>query len=121
MGAICKNEQSASMEITMKKEQIPAFVKEILEAGATLWAAGDDVYFFGDLEATEHEAAEIAARADAVCQRYGARDHLQSEIAQHLKALGLEIKVDKTCHVSGWIDRAQSAPMPEPHQRKFAS
>lgn len=104
----------------MKKEQIPAFVKEILEAGATLWAAGDR-YFFGDIDAAEDEAAAISARADEICQRYGAREHLRLEIAQHLKALGHEIKIAPGNQVLGWIERAQSVGVQELDHRKFAS
>lgn len=75
----------------MRIDQIPSFVKEVLSTGATLYAAGEDHYFFGEPDVPDDKAEEIAARVNGICKRYGPRDHLQTEIASHLTSLGLNI------------------------------
>jgi hypothetical protein len=97
----------------MRSDQIPFFVKEVLSTGATLYAAGKDHYFFGDLDVPDDKAEEITARVNGICERYGPRDHLQTEIASHLLRLGLEIDGHGECRVLRWLDRsARSTPCP---------
>lgn len=90
----------------MRNDQITSFVKEVLNTGATLYAAGEKHYFFGDLDVPDDEAKEIVARVNDICERYGPRDHLRAEIASHLTSLGLSVDVDDECPVLRWLDRS---------------
>lgn len=83
----------------MRNDQITSFVKEVLNTGATLYAAGEKHYFFGDLDVPDDKAEEIVARVNGICERYGPRDHLRTEIAIHLTSLGLSIDVNGECPV----------------------
>lgn len=97
----------------MRIDQIPSFVKEVLSTGATLYAAGEDHYFFGDPDVPDDKAEEILARVNDICERYGPRDHLQTEIARYLTSLGLDIDRHGECRVLRWLDRsARSIPCP---------
>ncbi|MGE8106418.1 hypothetical protein ACQKP1_22260 [Allorhizobium sp. NPDC080224] len=78
----------------MRKDQIASFIDEILQTGATLYAVGNDNYFFGDLDVPDDRAKEINARVNSICERYGPRDHLRPTIALHLRRLDLWIDVD---------------------------
>lgn len=91
----------------MRKDQIALFVEDILATGATLYAVGDDCYFFGDVDVSEDKAAEISARVNAICERYGPRDHLRGDIAAHLSSIGRLIEVDSEGSVLRWVDRSK--------------
>lgn len=93
----------------MRRDEIALFVEEILATGATLYAVGDDCYFFGDLDVSEDKAAEIFSRVNAICERFGPRDHLRAEIAEHLRSLGRLIEVDSEGAVLRWISRSTDA------------
>jgi hypothetical protein len=90
----------------MREDQIATFVEEILETGATLYAVGEDCYFFGDMDVSEDKAAEISDRVNRICERYGPRDHLRSQIAEHLRSLGRLIEVDSEGKVLRWVGRS---------------
>lgn len=91
----------------MRKDQIASFVEEILNTGATLYAVGEEHYFFGDLDVADGQAEEVIARVNAICERYGPRDHLRPEIASHLNSLGRRIDIDAECQVLRWIGRSE--------------
>lgn len=93
----------------MRRDEIALFVEEILATGATLYAVGDDCYFFGDMDVSEDSAAEIFARVNGICARYGPRDHLRADIAEHLRSLGRLIEVDSEGGVLRWIGRSTDA------------
>lgn len=97
----------------MRNNQIPSFVKEVLSTGATLYAAVKYHYFFGDRDVPDNKAEKILARVNAICERYGPRDHLRTEIASHLTSLELNIDRHGDVRVLRWLDRsARSTPCP---------
>jgi hypothetical protein len=65
----------------MRQDQVAAFVTDILNAGATPFAVDDHTYFFGDPIVAEGKAEQVWAQVNHICERYGPRDHLQSDIA----------------------------------------
>ncbi|ODT20147.1 MAG: hypothetical protein ABS35_20345 [Kaistia sp. SCN 65-12] len=71
-------------EKPVDRNQIAAFVTEILNTGATLYAVGDDIYFFGDLAVADNTEAQVWAMVNDICDHYGSRDHLRREIVTHL-------------------------------------
>jgi hypothetical protein len=105
----------------MREDQIAAFVEEILETGATLYAVGADCYFFGDMDVSEDKAAEISDRVNRICERYGPRDHLRSQIAEHLKSLGRLIEVDSEGKVLRWVGRSETLDESATGRDRFAN
>jgi hypothetical protein len=105
----------------MREDLIAAFVEEILETGATLYAVGKGYYFFGEMDVSEDKAAEISARVNRICERYGPRDHLRSQIAEHLKSLGRLIEVDSGGKVSPWVGRSTTPDESTTGRDRFAS
>ncbi|EKF57014.1 hypothetical protein QWE_23594 [Agrobacterium albertimagni AOL15] len=92
--------------VAIRIDQIPSFVKEVPSTGATLYAAGENHYLFGKPDVPHDKAEEIAARVNGICERYGPRDHLQTEISSHLASLGLDIDGHGECRVLRWLDRS---------------
>lgn len=105
----------------MREDQIATFVEEILETGATLYAVGEDCYFFGDMDVSEDKAAEISGRVNRICERYGPRDHLRSQIAEHLKSVGRLIEVDSEGKVLRWAGRSETLDGSGAERRRFAN
>lgn len=89
----------------MRTNQFPSFGKEVLSTGATLYAAVEYHYFFGDRDVPDNKAEEILARVNAICERYGPRDHLRTEIASHLTSLELNIDSYGDGRVLRWLER----------------
>ena len=72
----------------MRKDQIPDFIEEIIATGCPITAVGHDMYVFAEIDAPEEDVDRIGEEVQAICDRYGARDHLQFEIVAHLRSLG---------------------------------
>lgn len=72
----------------MRKSQIPDFIEEIIATGCPMTAVGYDMYVFAEIDAPEDEVDRIGEEVQAICDRYGAREHLLLEIVAHLRSLG---------------------------------
>lgn len=72
----------------MRKDQIPEFIEEIIATGCPITAVGHDMYVFAEIDAPEEEVDRIGEEVQAICDRYGPRDHLLLEIVAHLRSLG---------------------------------
>lgn len=77
----------------MRKEQIPAFVRDLIEVGCDMIAFGHDRYFLGDSDLSCDDAK---AKASEITRAYGQRDHLVPEIAEHLRSIGRYIDFDES-------------------------
>lgn len=73
----------------MRKDDIPSFVSELVDAGAPICAVGREVYVIGDVDLADEKADVIWE----ICNRYGERDHLILEIVAHLRSVGQFIDV----------------------------
>jgi len=105
----------------MRRDQIALFVEEVLATGAALYAIGADCYFFGDMDVSQDQAAEIYARVNGICEQYGPRDHLRADIAEHLRSIGRSIVVDSEGRVLRWIDGSKDAKGDLDDPDQFAS
>jgi hypothetical protein len=77
----------ASMKM-MSEDQIPSFVQEVADTGCDITAVMGVGFLIGDAD-LPREAYEIAApRLKEICERYGRRDHLVSEIVDYLVSIG---------------------------------
>lgn len=72
----------------MRKDQIPDFIEEIIATGCPITAVGHNMYVIAEIDAPEEDVERLAEEVQAICDRYGARDHLQLEIVAHLRSLG---------------------------------
>ncbi|WP_312620082.1 hypothetical protein [Agrobacterium pusense] len=72
----------------MRKDQIPDFIEEIIATGCPITAVGHDMYVFAEIDAPEEDVDRISGEVQAICDRYGVRDHLLLEIVAHLRSLG---------------------------------
>lgn len=68
----------------MRRTDIPAFVQELLDAGADVWAFDERHWTIGDAEAPKALQRAIYA----ICDEYGTYDHLVPEIGQYLLSIG---------------------------------
>ncbi|KQZ56249.1 hypothetical protein ASD54_25235 [Rhizobium sp. Root149] len=83
----------------MTKDDIPAFIEDILATGCPVTAVGHDSYVFGEIDVPEDDIERVSAEVHAVCQRYGGRDHLLLDIVAHLRSLGRYIDLaSETVH-----------------------
>lgn len=83
----------------MRKSQIPDFIEEIIATGCPMTAAGYDMYVFAEIDAPEEDVDRISEEVQAICDRYGAREHLLLEIVAHLRSLGHYYDLDaETLH-----------------------
>ena len=73
----------------MTEEQIPNFVQEVADTGCDITAVvGSAGFLMGDADLPA-QAYEIAApQLQEICERYGRRDHLVSQIAEYLVSIG---------------------------------
>lgn len=72
----------------MRKDQIPEFVEEILATGCPICAVGREMYVFAEVDLPEEVMERVSAEVQAICQRYGDRDHLRHDIVAHLRSIG---------------------------------
>ncbi len=72
----------------MRKSQIPDFIEEIISTGCPITAVGHEMYVFAEIDAPEEDVDRIGKDVQAICDRYGPRDHLLFEIVAHLRSLG---------------------------------
>lgn len=79
----------------MRSKDVPNFVSDILAAGAPMWAIGEEFYLICESEVPKEAYAKVASAVQAVCNRYGPREHLRREIAAHLRSLGRYVDLDE--------------------------
>lgn len=72
---------------TMKEEDIPAFVEELVGLGCEVTAV-DRGYVVGDTDLEPAEYDRIERELKALLTRYGSRDHLTRQISSYLRANG---------------------------------
>ncbi|MCZ8158891.1 MAG: hypothetical protein O9256_03265 [Rhizobiaceae bacterium] len=68
----------------MRKDEIPSFVSELIDAGAPICAVGRELYVIGDIDLPDAQAEVVWE----ICNRYGERDHLILEIVAYLRSVG---------------------------------
>jgi hypothetical protein len=72
----------------MRRSDIAGFVSEVIAAGAPICAVGRDVYVICETEVPDGDVRRVAEEVQAICDKYGPRDHLRLEIVWHLRSLG---------------------------------
>lgn len=72
----------------MDVNDIPAFVKDVIETGCNITAVGDRSWLCGDADLPEAESLALQPRLEAINQRYGERTHLKAEIIAYLISIG---------------------------------
>jgi hypothetical protein len=77
----------ASMKM-MSEDQIPNFVQEVADTGCNITAVLGVGYIIGDSDLSGADYDDAAAHLKEITARYGERDHLLSEIAEHLVSIG---------------------------------
>ena len=89
----------------MRKDQIAAFVSEILAAGAPMCAIGDDTYVFAEVDVPDEHFDRVSHEVNEICERYGSRDHLRREISAHLRSIGRYVEVEDVSKFKLWLSR----------------
>lgn len=77
--------------MTMRQEDIPAFVAAIVEAGFEICAIGDAHYCLSGEDDDDPDARE---RINRISRSFGSREHLLPEIVQYLRQHGRSIDLD---------------------------
>ncbi len=73
----------------MTEDQIPNFVQDVADTGCDIVAVmGGTGFLIGDADLSEKEYQAAEPQLLAICQRYGSRQHLISEIAEYLVSIG---------------------------------
>ncbi|MCZ7890005.1 MULTISPECIES: hypothetical protein [Agrobacterium] len=73
----------------MTKDEIPAFIEDLVAIGCNpLAMADDDYWFIGDADLPEPLREQVQEPIVKICDRYGPRDHLYHEIIDHLRDIG---------------------------------
>jgi hypothetical protein len=72
----------------VSEDQIPAFVEELLATGCPVCAIGREAYVIAEFDVPEPFAAFVSEQINAICERYGKRDHLIVQIAHYLRSIG---------------------------------
>ena len=73
---------------TMAQADIPLFVQDVINTGCDICAIGHDGYVVGDSDLSEEEYGIAAPELQRIKERYGDRDLLRQEIAEHLRSIG---------------------------------
>lgn len=73
----------------MAESEIPAFVRDVLEAGGGIVAIGRYGYHLGDVYAL---SADVMHKVDTVCAAYGSRIHLFEQITYYLRSIGRRVE-----------------------------
>jgi len=68
--------------------RVASLVAALLGAGCDMWSVGAG-YFVG-----EPREEPAATRAQEILREFGPRDHLKTEISNHLRAIGRDIARD---------------------------
>jgi hypothetical protein len=73
----------------MTEDQIPGFVQDVADTGCDIVAVkGGTGFLFGDADLSPEDYRAVEPQILAICEKYGRRDHLISEIAQYLVSIG---------------------------------
>ncbi len=76
----------------MQPDEIPAFVREVIESGCDICAIGHDGYVIGDIEEMDAARDELAR----INKAYGDRDFLRLEIVAYLRSLGRYLDIESS-------------------------
>ncbi|WP_141105539.1 MULTISPECIES: hypothetical protein [unclassified Rhizobium] len=68
--------------------RVASLVEALISAGCDMWSVGTG-YFMG-----EPREEPAATRAQEILREFGPRDHLKTEISNHLRAIGRDIARD---------------------------
>ena len=68
----------------MRGSDIPAFVRELLDAGIEVWALTADKWGIHDADADDNVRWKVAE----ICDRYGEYEHLHRQIGAYLIWIG---------------------------------
>jgi len=73
----------------MTEDQIPSFVQDVADTGCDIVAImGGAGFHFGDADLSPQDYEVAEPQIQAICDKYGQRDHLTSEIAAYLVSIG---------------------------------
>lgn len=73
----------------MTKDEIPAFIAEVVSTGCDPVALVNyDDWFIGDADLPEPRRMQVQKPLGEICERYGSRDHLHVEIVDYLRSVG---------------------------------
>jgi hypothetical protein len=81
---------------TMTEDQIPQFVRDLVDLDIEISAIDDVGYCLDDSELPEAVHEAIAPRLHRILQGYGHRTHLKREIIAYLYAVGRVVELDES-------------------------
>ncbi|MBB6181678.1 hypothetical protein [Pseudorhizobium flavum] len=73
---------------SMRENQIPEFVREIIATGCDMRAVGDHHYLVGDSDLSEEAFDAVEKDLDRIWTEYGNHDHLKYQIIGYLHSIG---------------------------------
>ncbi|WP_328717961.1 hypothetical protein [Ensifer adhaerens] len=90
----------------MKLSEIPNFVDEVIATGCAICAVGHDMYVLGDVQEIEAAGSELRR----IGEKYGPRDHLQTDVIAYLRSIGRFVDVTwmEPPHQTGWTSQPHS-------------
>jgi hypothetical protein len=75
-------------EVAMTPEQIPEFIREIVEIGCDPIAVPGVGWVIGDADLPARKRRAVQPELERICDAYGERDHLRNDIMAHLISIG---------------------------------
>lgn len=109
----------------MQEKDIPAFVQDVVATGCDICAVGPSCYSLGDTDVPRGKRRGLYKKLGEIDARYGSRDHLRYQIAEHLASIGRYIDAPPKEEEEAWIDNetpelAEVTPYDVAHFQTYA-